>query len=73
MQMIPVESSNLKEYGYDPETKTLRIRFLKNFNFVYEYADVPQEIVDGLAKAESKGSYIAKNIVKKFEFKKVEV
>jgi len=73
MLMIPVESTNLKEYGYDPESKVLRIRFHKNFNFVYEYRDVPQDLVDELAKAESKGSFISRNVVKKFEFRKVEM
>jgi hypothetical protein len=72
MDMIEVESTNLKTYGYDPEAKLLRLQFLKNSNIMYEYANVPQDIVDGLAKAESKGSYVARYIVRKFEHRRVE-
>lgn len=51
----PLASSNLNAFRYDPETRVLSIRF--NSGRSYDYADVPQETVDGLESASSPGQY----------------
>ncbi|MDC7995325.1 KTSC domain-containing protein [Altibacter sp. HG106] len=56
MEMIPVDSSNLSAIGYDYETATLRIDFLKGRS--YEYYGVPAELYEGLLSAGSKGQYL---------------
>ena len=55
MEMIPVESSNLKSVGYEPASKTLRIQF--NTGTVYDYYNVPEQVFQNLLNAESKGRY----------------
>lgn len=60
MEMVPVQSSSLKEVGYDPETKTLRVRFAGGG--IYEYHDVPSEKHQELMAAESIGAHHARHI-----------
>jgi hypothetical protein len=62
MEMIPVTSSNLAAVGYDYETSTLRIQFLKSGT--YDYHGVPSEVYEGLIGAASKGSYFDQFIKK---------
>lgn len=70
MLLTKVEnSSNVLEWGYDPISQELQIRFKQGA--LYTYPGVPQEIADGIAGAESKGSYIAKNVVKQYKGTKV--
>lgn len=70
MNMNKVEnSSNVVEWGYDPVTKEMRIRFKQGT--LYTYPEVPQEIADGLAAAESKGPYIARSVVRAYKGTKV--
>lgn len=69
MERIPVESSNLENVGYDPESATLQIGF-KN-GYVYEYYDVPQHIYDELMAADSKGKYSHRNIYKVFNQQRI--
>ena len=53
--MQPLNSSNLQGYDYDPVMQTLKIRFVSGRT--YSYAEVPQDVVDGLASASSPGQY----------------
>lgn len=69
--MTPCQSSNVKGYGYDAETKTLGVQF-KADGPIYTYADVPQKVADGLASAESKGSFFASSIRNNFKHSKPE-
>lgn len=64
ISMKPVESSSITAYGYDGTVGTLRITF--KGGKTYDYKDVPQAVVDELAKAESVGSFINKNVVRQF-------
>ncbi len=61
--MQDVESSQIQSVGYDAASQTLAIRFntAKGFS-EYHYANVPQEIYDGLMRAESHGRYFGQNI-----------
>ena len=58
MYMHSVVSSNLQSVGY--ESGNLYIRFSKGG--LYEYANVPQYIYEGLMQAYSHGDYFARNI-----------
>lgn len=55
MQMKPVESSRFVEHGYDPETKTARLRF-KNGK-AFDYPGVEPHEYEAFEKAESKGKH----------------
>lgn len=71
INLTPCESSNVKGYGYDAASRTLGVQF-KAGGPVYRYADVPPEVADGLASAESKGKFFATEIRNKFEHSKPE-
>lgn len=60
----PVESSQLKEIGYDAETQTLEVEFKSGTGGVYRYANFTQGDWDAFNAAESKGSYFIQNIKK---------
>lgn len=64
-----VQSSNIREYRYDAETKELDIKF-KSGEQAYRYFDVEPETFTEFINAESKGSFFAQRI-KKLEFKKL--
>ncbi len=53
MKMIPVESSNLREVGYDPERREMRVVFKSGA--VHDHVDVPPEEYAGLMSADSHG------------------
>lgn len=65
-------STQLKEFGYDPATKTLAIRFhgKSSDRFHYTYAGVPSEHYEGLMAADahpdaSVGAYFNEHIKNK--------
>lgn len=60
MKREPVNSSSLKEVGYDPETRTLEILFTSGG--IYSYADVPPEVHQTLMRVDSKGKYFIARI-----------
>lgn len=68
----PVESSNLAAIGYDAATRTLAIEFRNGG--VYNYANVPPIVWEGMQKAESKGQFFLREIKtkpKEYPFTKV--
>jgi len=71
MELTPVQSTNICGVGYDEETRVLRIQFHKQ-NRIYEYLDVPPEVHQSLMKAESKGSFFQKRILKVYVGKRIE-
>lgn len=60
IEMQPVESSNVAEIGYDGESQRMHVRFHSGKK--YEYLDVPPELFEEFANAESFGSFFAKRI-----------
>jgi hypothetical protein len=60
MKRTSVESSMLRDVGYDPDTETLEIGF--NSGTVYQYFDVEQEAFDALMNASSKGRHFLDQI-----------
>lgn len=69
VELQPVESTLIKEVGYDEATQTLIIVFVTD-DATYEYYDVPKEVYEQLMAAESKGSFFTKNIKDKYRFEK---
>ena len=67
--MTQVESTLIKEVGYDAATQVLTLTFVDQEG-TYEYQKVPESVYKELMAAESKGSFFAKNIKGKFEFVK---
>ena len=64
------DGASISGTAYDAATKVLTVTF--GSGEVYEYAGVPQEVVDLLGKAESKGKTFNELIKGKFPAKKVE-
>lgn len=65
----PVRSSNLREVGYDPATRTLEVTF--HNGGVYHYYDVPAHLYRGLAGAASAGSFLHARIKSTFGYRRV--
>lgn len=64
---ITLSSSNLDAYRYDPDTQELQVRF-KTSGLTYSYADVPQDVAQGLGSADSAGKYFAQSIKGAYTF-----
>lgn len=69
MEMIKVESSNIKQIGF--ENGTLKVEF-QNGNS-YKYLEVPKQLFEDLQKAESKGKFLNENIKGKYKYDKLQV
>lgn len=65
IKALTKKSSAVAGHGYHAESKTLDIQF--NGGKVHRYHDVPQSVVDGLAKAKSVGNFVSTQIVGKFK------
>lgn len=63
MEMQSVTSTDISEIGYDYDSATLRIIFLKG-GTCYEYYSVPEEVYNGLINAPSIGQYFNMNVKK---------
>lgn len=69
MEMMPVESSNIRTVGYDAKTKELRVEFTQGAT--YSYAGVPKREFTALLKAQSVGSQFHDRIKGRYPFTKV--
>lgn len=69
MERVPLTSSNLKEVGFDPTSRTLEVLFTDGG--IYQYFDVPRSIYDGLLAAPSPGKFFHDQIRKVFRFIRV--
>jgi hypothetical protein len=63
--MIPLDSSNLTGYDYDPGAQALTVEFKKGQQ--WRYAAVPAEVANGLGEADSAGRYFATEIRGKYQ------
>lgn len=66
VEMIPVESSSIKEVGYDESGYQLHVRFVTGF--LYAYMNVPKELFQEMINAESIGKYFAEHVKKQYDF-----
>ena len=55
-----VESSSLKSVGYAPESRTLEVEF--HHGAVYQYLGVPPNVHEALMRAESKGTFLNREV-----------
>lgn len=69
MTRVPVQSSDLKSVGYNPETLQLEIEF--HSGGVYVYNGVPAHVHAALMNAPSLGRYFAQNIKNQYAFSKL--
>ena len=60
MERTPVSSSDIHAIGYDAETQTLEVEFIKGA--VYQYTGVPANEHEAIMNADSKGRYFNANI-----------
>lgn len=67
MNMISVESSNLRSVGY--ENGTLYVSF--HSGSTYSYDGVPQSVYENLLNAPSKGKYFNTNIKNRYPYRKL--
>ena len=73
--IFKVKSSNVLQFGYDPEKKELRITFHKNGTptATYAYYGVPNEIWTHITEYKGKfGSYVRK-FLKGYKFQKINI
>jgi hypothetical protein len=61
MELEPVNSTNIKAIGYDPDTQELQVEFHHGHR-VYSYANVQQHQVDALLGAHSMGAHLQQHI-----------
>lgn len=71
MTRTALESSLLKSAGYEVDTKTLEIEFLKGGN-VYQYHGVSPETFRSFMEAESQGKFFLTRIKNEFKYTKIE-
>lgn len=64
MNRIPVESTQIKSIGYDPEQQLLEVEFSNNV--IWQYRNVPLNIWRELESAPSKGKYFHSQIKTRF-------
>lgn len=69
MERTTVSSSNINSIGYEAETQTLEIEFMRGS--VYQYSDVPVEEYEAIMNADSKGKYFNANIKNHYHFNKL--
>ncbi len=69
MRREPVDSTNIASVGYDPATGLLEVEF--HGGRIYQYNGVPQDVVDNLFSAVSKGGYFARNIRMSYPYRRI--
>jgi hypothetical protein len=69
IEMHPVVSSNVKEIGYDEQSRTLRVGFKSGSS--YDYANVPIEKFRGLRDSVSKTTYLNQHIKGQYPYKQI--
>lgn len=69
MNRQPIDSSNLRSVGYDPEGQVLELEF--NNGSLYQYLSVPESVHTGLVAASSAGRYFNENIKNVFRYTQI--
>ncbi len=70
MQRTEVNSSNVKEIGYDEKTGILEVLF--GTGNVYQYFNVPEMVYKNLVLADSIGKFLNSSIKGKYRFRKLQ-
>ena len=69
MERTPVSSSNIQSIGYDSDTQTLEIEFIKSG--AYQYHGVPPGEHEAMMNSDSKGKYLNAHIKGRYPESKV--
>ena len=70
MERQPIaDSTSVRSTGYDPQSLILEVEYASGR--IYDYENVPIEVVEAMCKAESIGSFLAKNVKFKYEYTEV--
>ena len=69
MDRIPVQSTNVAEVGYDPETMTLEVAF--HNGTLYQYFDVPEVMFQELLHSDSVGRFLNTQIKNSYRYAKL--
>lgn len=69
IEMTPISSSNIDSVGYDEDSQTLKVKFIKSGEYVY--FNVEPAIFQGLRDASSVGSYFNVNIKNFYSYEKI--
>jgi len=69
VELIPVISSNVASYGYDPERELLLIAFLDGS--LYRYFNVPEVVWIRFQAASSKGKFVWSDVRDQYEYQRV--
>ena len=64
-EMVPVDSSNVASIGFDTTSDALHVEFVGGR--IYVYSPVPESTFEELMRADSKGSYINREIKPNFD------
>lgn len=56
MEMHSVDSTSITAIGYDEDSQTLQVEFVRGAS--YQYFDVPLQIFEGMREASSAGQYL---------------
>ncbi len=67
-ELIYVDSSNIEAIGYDDDTQELHVKFLSSGYYIYQ--GVPRQIFDEMMMAQSKGSFLNREVKGVYQFTK---
>lgn len=70
MRLIPLSSEALAAVGYDPASRTLRVRF--EHGGLYDYFDVPAYVFEGLFNDEHPWTTWAEHIRTSYDYERLE-
>lgn len=65
MEMIRVNSSAIRDVGYDQSMRRMRITFEQGHS--YDFCGVPIHVFEGLMRASSKGAYYNDHIRDRYQ------
>lgn len=69
-RLINMPSSVVADISYDPRKRNLRIHFVSGS--VYEYLDVPEQVVSSMRHSDSKGAFLNRYIKGHYKYKKLD-
>ena len=69
MERIAVQSSNVAEIGYDPDSMILEVLF--HNDSLYHYFDVPEVLFRAFVRADSKGRFLHQQIKNNYRYMRV--
>ncbi len=69
MNRKPVNSSNIRSIGYDPQSATLEVEF--SSAEIYQYFNVPKYLYQNLISASSNGQFLNDYIKYRYQYQKI--